>query len=145
MSDHSERWVLNRLIEMCRDEEESLRYLADHVKDPAMKRLLADLAERRASFATDLVPHAQRLGGFEPHDGTARGAWHRRWRSIRESWTRQDDRSLIAEAQQEEQRVLAMYGGALDQILPPGTRDLVEHQANEIKRDFGQVQAFLTH
>ena len=145
MSDHSERWVLNRLIEMCRDEEESLRYLADHVKDPAMRTLLADLAERRARFATDLVPHAHRLGGFEPHDGTTRGAWHRRWRSIRESWSRQDDKSLIAEAEQEEQRVLAMYGGALDQILPPGTRDLVEHQANEIKRDHGQVQAFLTH
>lgn len=145
MNDHSERWVLNRLIEMCRDEEESLRYLADHVKDPAMKSLLSALAERRARFASDLVPHAQRLGGFEPHDGTTRGAWHRRWRSIRESWTRQDDKSLIAEAEQEEQRVLAMYGGALDQILPPGTRDLVEHQANEIKRDYGQVQAFLTH
>ena len=145
MSDHSERWVLNSLIEMCRDEEESLRYLADHVKDPSMKTLLADLAARRARFAADLVPHAQRLGGFEAHDGTARGAWHRRWRSIRETWTRQDDHSLIAEAEQEEQRVLAMYGGALDQILPPSTRDLVEHQANEIKRDHGQVQAFLTH
>ena len=145
MSDHNERWVLNRLIEMCRDEEESLRYLADHVKDPTLKSMLSGLAERRARFAADLVPHAQRLGGSEPHDGTARGAWHRRWRSIRETWTRQDDRSLIAEAEQEEQRVLAMYGGALDQILPPGTRDLVETQANEIRRDHGQVQAFLTH
>ena len=143
MSDHSERWVLNRLIEMCRDEEESLRYIADHVKDPTMKALLSGLAERRARFATDLVPHAQRLGGFEAHDGTTRGAWHRRWRSIRETWTKPDDRSLLAEAEQEEQRVLAMYGGALDQILPPGTRDLVETQANEIRRDQGQVQALL--
>jgi uncharacterized protein (TIGR02284 family) len=145
MSDHNERWVLNRLIEMCKDEEESLRYLADHVQNPAMKTLFTELADRRARFATELVPHAQRLGGFEPHDGTARGAWHRRWRSLRDALVKQDDRAIAAEAEQEEQRVLAMYGGALDQILPPGTRDLVEAQAEEVRRNHGQVQAYLTH
>jgi uncharacterized protein (TIGR02284 family) len=143
MADHNERWVLNRLIEMCRDEEQSLRYLADHVKDPVMKTLLGGLAARRAAFAADLVPHAQRLGGFEPHDGTTRGAWQRRWRALRDSLVRQDDRARIAEAEQGEQRVLAMYGGALDQILPPGTRDLVEHQAAEVRRAHGEVRALL--
>ena len=143
MADHSERWVLNRLIEMCRDEEQSLRYLADHVKDPVMKELLGGLAQRRAAFAADLVPHAQRLGGFEPHDGTRRGVWQRRWRALRDSIVRQNDRARIAEAEQEEQRVLAMYGGALDQILPPGTRELVEHQAAEVRRAHGEVQALL--
>ncbi|HXT69760.1 MAG TPA: PA2169 family four-helix-bundle protein [Vicinamibacterales bacterium] len=145
MSDHSERWVLNRLIEMCKDEEESLRHIADQLKDPQMKSVMSGLADRRALFASELVPHAQRLGGSEAHDGTARGAWHRRWRAIRDMWAHQDDRSLIAEAEQEEQRVLAMYGGALDQIFPPGTRKLIETQASEIRRDCGQVQAYLTH
>lgn len=143
MSDHSERWVLNRLIEMCRDEEESLRYIADHVESPSLKSMFSELAQRRARFAQELVPHAQRLGGFEAHDGTARGAWHRRWRTIRETWSRQDDKSLVAEAEQEEQRMLAMYGGALDQILPPGTRDLVQTQANQVRFDHGQVQALV--
>ena len=141
MADHSERWVLNRLIEMCRDEEQSLRYLADHIKDPAMKAMLGNLASRRASFASELVPHAQRLGGFEPHEGTAWGAWQRRWRAVRDSLIAQDDRARMAEAGQEEQRVLAMYTGALDQILPPGTRDLVEHQEAEVRRAHQEVQS----
>lgn len=143
MADHSERWVLNRLIEMCRDEEHSLRYLAGHVKDPTMREMLVRLAERRAAFATELVPHAQRLGGFEPHDGTRRGAWYQRWRAMRDSVLSQDDRARMAEAEQEEQRVLGMYGGALDLILPPGTRDLVEHQEAEIRRSRVEVQALL--
>jgi len=145
MADHNERWVLNRLIEMCRDEEQTLRYLSDRVEDPSVRRLLAGLAQRRARFAADLVPHAQRLGGYEPHDGTRRGAWHRRWMSLRDSLLRADDQRRVAEAEYEEQRILTMYDGALEEILPPDTRSVVEHQAAETKRDHDQVQAFLTH
>ena len=145
MAEHNERWVLNRLIEMCRDEEESLRYLASRVKDPAMKLQLFTLADRRAQFAVDLVPHAQRLGGSEPHDGTQRGAWQRRWRAIRDHLGRRDDRARLAQAQHEEKRVLAMYGGALDQILPPGTRDLVERQEADVRRTQTHISAFLSH
>ena len=48
MGDHSERWVLNRLIEMCRDEEQSLRHLAERIKDLDTRRMLFNLADRRA-------------------------------------------------------------------------------------------------
>ena len=145
MGDHSERWVLNRLIEMCRDEEQSLRHLAERIKDLDTRRMLFSLADRRAQFAADLVPHAQRLGGFEAHDGTSRGAWVRRWRALRDTLLRHSDDAMVAEARQEEKRVLVMYGGALDAILPPGTRDLVEHQAAEIRRDRGEMRTRLTH
>lgn len=145
MPDRNERWVLNRLIEMCRDEEQSLRYFADRVNDPAMKSLLTNLADRRSRFAMELVPHAQRLGGFEPQGGTTRGALQRRWRALRDSLVRKDDRAVVAEAELEEQRVLAMYGGALDQILPPGTRDLVEKQEAEVRRTHEQVHALVGH
>ena len=145
MSEHNERWVLNRLIEMCRDEEESLRYLASGVRDPVRKLQLFSLADRRAQFAADLVPHAQRLGGWAPHDGTARAAWSRRWRTIRDAFRRQDDRARMTKAQHEEERILAMYGGALDRILPPGTRDLVERQEADVRRSHGQMKEYLTH
>lgn len=145
MSDRNEHWVLNRLIEMCRDEEQTLRYLADRIKGPVARTLLADLAERRARFAADLVPHAQRLGGFRAQDGTSRGVWHRRWMAVRDAIVRLDDRARIEEAEQEERRVLDMYGGALDSLLPPETRDLVEHQLEETRRAHDQVQALLTH
>ena len=65
MADHNERWVLNHLIEMCRDEELTLRFAAEHVTNPAVRTLFGDLASRRAEFAAQLVPHAERLGGTD--------------------------------------------------------------------------------
>ena len=87
MPDRSERWLLNRLIAMCRDEELTLRYVADHVKAPEAKAFILDLASRRSQFASDLTPHAQRLGGFDAADGTTRGTLHRRWMAIRHALT----------------------------------------------------------
>ena len=145
MTDRTERAVLNHLIETCKDAERGFRHVAGHATDPVLKGFFLDIASQRAQFAADLLPHAQRLGGSEPHDGTARGTWVRRWRSLRDSIVHHDDQARMAEAEQEEQRVLAMYGGALDEILPPGTRDLVEYQATEIRKDHGTVQARLAH
>ena len=75
MADHDERWVLNHLIEMCRDEELTLRYAADHVKDPSVKTLFVELASQRAQFAADSVPAcraARRRPGGRRHG--SRGA-----------------------------------------------------------------------
>jgi hypothetical protein len=83
MADHNERWALNHLIEMCRDEELALRYAADHVRNPTVKTLLVELASQRARFAADLLPHAQRLGGASAADSTTRGALHRGWVAVK--------------------------------------------------------------
>ena len=82
MADHNERWVMNHLIEMCRDEELVLRYAADQVKAPSVKTLLGELASPRAQFAADLLPYAQRLGGQHVGRGTTRGALHRAWMAM---------------------------------------------------------------
>ncbi len=79
MADHNERWVLNHLIEMCRDEELTLRYAADHVTDRSVKTLFVELASQRAQFAADLLPHAQRRVGASAAYGTTRVALHRGW------------------------------------------------------------------
>ena len=62
MADHSERWVLNHLIEMCRDEELALKYAADHVKDPSVKKVFEELAAQRSGVR----------GGPSPARTTAR-------------------------------------------------------------------------
>ena len=99
MADHNERWVLNHLIEMCRDEELALRYAADHVKDPSVKALFVELASQRAQFAADLSPHAARLGGGQATDGTTRGALHRGWMALKGTLSGSRDRAMISEAE----------------------------------------------
>src|SRR6185295_5116642 len=83
MTDRSERAVLNHLIETCKDAERGYRHIADHTADAAIKSLFLDLAWQRAKFASDLLRHAQRLGGASAHEGTAAGALHRTWFDLR--------------------------------------------------------------
>ena len=145
MADRNERWVLNHLIEICRDEELTLRYAADHVKDPSVKALFVELASRRAQFAADLLPHAQRLGGGEAADHTTRGALHRRWMAIKGALIGYSDRAIIADAEHDEDLALATYENALDDMLPPTARELVERQRAEIRLAHDRVRAFLSH
>ena len=145
MADHNERWVLNHLIEMCRDEELALRYAADHVKDLSVKTLLVELASQRAQFAADLLPHARRLGGAEAADGTTRGTLHRGWMALKATLSRPSDWAMITEAEHSEALALAAYEHALDDMLPLTARDVVERQRAEIRLAHDRVRAFLSH
>ena len=145
MADHNERWVLNHLIEMCRDEELALRYAADHVKDPSVKTLFVELASQRARFAADLLPHAQRLGGAEAADRTTNGALHRGWMAVKAALSGFSDQAIITEAEHSEALALAAYEDALDDMLPPTARDLVERQRAEIRLARDRVHSLASH
>lgn len=145
MADHNERWALNHLIEMCRNEELALRYAANHVKDPSVKTLFVELASQRARFAADLLPHAQRLGGAEAADGTTRGTLHRGWMALKAALSGSTDRAMITEAKHSEDLALAAYQQALDDMLPPTARDLVERRRAEIRLAHDRVRSLLSH
>ena len=145
MADHNERWVLNHLIEMCKDEELTLRYAADHVQNPTVKTLLMELASQRAQFAGDLLPYAQRLGGAEAADGTTRGALRRARVGLKAMLNRSSDRAMITEAEHSEALALDAYEHALADMLPPTARDVVERQCAEIRLAHDRVQGFLSH
>ena len=145
MADHDERWVLNRLIEMCRDEQLALRFAADHVKDASVKAFFVELASQRAQFAADLLPHAQRLGGAEAADGTPRGALHRGWMAVKAALSGASDRAMITEAENSEDLALAAYENALDDMLPPTAGDVVERQRAEIRLAHDRVHSLLSH
>ncbi len=90
MTDRSERAVLNHLIETCKDAERGFRHVAEHATDPAVKSLFLDIASQRARFASDLLPHAQRLGGANATEGTSAGTLHRTWIDLRSAISRGD-------------------------------------------------------
>ena len=146
MADHNERWVLNHLIEMCKDEELVLRHAADHVQEASVRTLLMELALQRARFAEDLLPHAQRLGGAETaEEGTTLGALHRFWMAVRDTLMGHSDRRAITEAEHVENLALATYEKALNEMLPPTARDVIERQSAEIRQAHDRVRTLLSH
>ena len=134
MTDRSERAVLNHLIETCKDAERGFRHVAQHATDPVLKSLFLDIASQRARFAADLLPHAQRLGGPNAHDGTTAGALHRTWIDLRSAISRGDPAAAIHEAERGEHFSRDVYQSALDGMLPPIARELVEAQYAELHK-----------
>jgi uncharacterized protein (TIGR02284 family) len=134
MPDRTERAVLNHLIETNKDAERGFRHVATHVTDPTMKTLFLDIASQRAKFAADLLPFAQRLGGADAHEGSAAGALHRTWIDLRSAIFRNDTTAIVHEAERGESFSRDVYQDALDGILPPTARELVENQYAELQR-----------
>jgi len=134
MTDRSERAVLNHLIETCKDAERGFRHVAAHASDPAVKSLFLDIASQRERFAAALLPYAQRLGGANAHEGTAAGALHRTWIDLRSAIFRNDPVAIVHEAERGETFSRGVYEDALDGLLPPTARELVEHQYAELRR-----------
>jgi uncharacterized protein (TIGR02284 family) len=145
MADHNERWVLNHLIEMCRDEERTLRFAAEHVSDQTVRTLFGELAARRAEFAAQLVPHAQRLGGADASEGTTRGALHRRWVALKDTLLGHNEMTLIQDAESLERDTLLSFEDALKDLLPPTSRDLIERQCDELRKSHERVRSLLMH
>ena len=134
MTDRSERAVLNHLIETCKDAERGFRHVAGQATDPVLKSLFLDIASQRAHFAADLLPHAQRLGGANAHDGTTAGALHRTWIDLRSAISRGARLAAIYEAERGEHFSRGVYRNALEGMLPPLTRELVEAQYAELRK-----------
>ena len=134
MTDRSERAVLNHLIETCKDAERGFRHVAEHATDPAVKSLFLDIASQRARFAADLLPYAQRLGGAAAHEGTAAGALHRTWIDLRSAIFRNDSRAIVHEAERGETFSRGVFENALEGILPPTAREVVEAQYAELRK-----------
>ena len=132
MTDRSERAVLNHLIETCKDAERGFRHVAEHAKNPAIKSLFLDIASQRARFAADLLPHAQRLGGANAGNGTAAGALHRTWIDLRSAICRGEADAMLHEAERGESFSRGVYQDALDGILPPTAREVIESQYREL-------------
>jgi uncharacterized protein (TIGR02284 family) len=143
MTEQTERDVLNRLIQTCRDGELGFRYAANHVRDPEVKALFLELASQRDRFAGEILPHAQRLGGATAPEGSVAGALHRGWMTLKDSMGSHEDAVIIREAERGERIALGAYEEALDGMLPPTTRDVVERQYAYIRHSFNRVHALM--
>ena len=134
MTESSPRAVLNSLIETCKDAERGLLHAAELVKDPALKTFFIDTARRRALFAAELVPHAQRMGGADTADGTTGATLHRKWMGVRSALSGNDDGAVVAEAARGDSVSVLAFKNAVEGSLPPTVRDLVERGYDDVRQ-----------
>ena len=145
MAQRTERVVLNELIETCKDGELGFANAADHVREPELQGLFRTLSAERARFAVDLLPHAQRLGGAAAHDGTGAGALHRRWMDVRSAVSGHDDGAIVTETLRGDRVTISAYKDALQGVLLPETRELIEKQFAQIEQDHDLLSQHVPH
>ncbi len=138
MTDHSEHAVVNHLVETCRDGERGFRLATELVTAPDLKVLFAELASERRSFADELLPHAQRLGGAAPQEQTTLGSLHRGWMAM-EAALLKDDTVILQEVDKGNRATLDVYFDAIAGLLPPDTRDVVERQFQQLQLSYAKV------
>jgi uncharacterized protein (TIGR02284 family) len=141
MADQTPRVVLNHLIETCRDSERGYRAAADLVASQTLNAQFLEMAEERARFVEELLPHAQRLGGDEAGDGTTVASLHRRWMDLKARLTQHDDHAVFAEVLRGDGVTLRAYETALGEMLPESVRDVVERQDQKIREVHARLEA----
>lgn len=141
MAERTERDVLHRLIDICRDGERGFRAAADNVRDPTLKALFTGLATQRKRFAEELLPHLQRLGGSPNGEGTNAGAFHRKWMVLKGLVPGDHDHHIITEAERGEQVALDAYEDALNGMLPPTVTEVIEAQREALLEATDRIRA----
>jgi uncharacterized protein (TIGR02284 family) len=142
MAERTELTVLRHLIETCKDAERGFRTAAELVHDPALRHLFLDLTDQRARLVSELLPYLHRVGGQDVVDGTAAGTLHRRWMGIKDMMSGHRDSATLAEAERGERLTTAAYRDALEGMLSPTLRDVIERQQAEVQQADERIRAF---
>lgn len=141
MTYDSERTVLQHLIEVCRDGERGFRAAADSISRADFRALFLELADERARFASDLLPHLHRMGGYIDTEGTNTGALHRGWMALRGLVPGDHDHAIVVETERGERAALSAYDRALGGMLPLTVDWLVEAQREAVRKAHERVAA----
>lgn len=134
--------TLQKLIEISRDGQQGYREAAEHVKDHRLKQLLSEVSLERAKFAGDLESEAVRWG--EPdveRSGTAMGAIHRGWTSVKANLGGSDD-TILSSIETGDTAAQKQYDEVIrDGKLPDDIVGIVRNQAQAIVGSLDRVRA----
>jgi uncharacterized protein (TIGR02284 family) len=132
--------VLKDLVECCKDGEYGFRECADQAEREDLKSMFRQRAEDCRRGAQELNDCIRQYGGSTEDGGSAMGAMHRGWVSIKSKLTTYDDKAVLEECERGEDNAKARYTKALQKNLPSDVRMVVERQMQGVQRNHDQVK-----
>lgn len=133
--------VLNELIETSKDGEKGFLKAAEDAHDAELKSFFAECAQRCREGAAELQAQVRGHGGSPEKSGSAAGALHRGWISLREAVSSRDDKAILEECERGEDYAKAQYRKALERNLPPDSRVIVERQYQGVLVNHDRVRS----
>jgi uncharacterized protein (TIGR02284 family) len=132
--------VLQDLVECSKDGEYGFRECAEQAKSADLKAMFTRMADECRQAAQELNDHIRRHGGTTEDGGSAMGAMHRGWVSIKSKLTTYDDKAVLTEAERGEDNAKARYKKALEKNLPADCRTLVERQYQGVMQHHDRIK-----
>jgi uncharacterized protein (TIGR02284 family) len=132
--------VLKDLVECCKDGEYGFRECAEQATSPQLKSTFLQRADDCRRGAQELNDCIRQYGGTAEEGGSALGAMHRGWVSIKSKLTTYDDKAVLEEAERGEDNAKARYMKAMQKNLPADVRQVVERQMQGVQRNHDQVK-----
>jgi uncharacterized protein (TIGR02284 family) len=132
--------VLQDLAECSKDGEYGFRECAEQAKRSDLKSLFLQRADDCRGAVQELNEQIRMLGGNVTDHGSAAGAMHRGWVSIKSTLTTYDDKAVLEECERGEDNAKARYAKALKKPLPAGVKLIVERQMQGVQRNHDQIK-----
>jgi uncharacterized protein (TIGR02284 family) len=132
--------ALQDLVECCKDGEYGFRTSAEQAKRQDLKTTFQQRADDCRRGADELNERIRSLGGKTEDSGSALGAMHRGWVSVKSTLSTYDDKAILEECERGEDNAMARYRKALKQDLPAELRQLVERQMQGVQRNHDQIK-----
>jgi uncharacterized protein (TIGR02284 family) len=132
--------ALQDLVECCKDGEYGFRTSAEQAGSADLKSMFMQRADDCRRGADELNQQIRSLGGKAEDSGSALGAVHRGWVSVKSAMTTQDDKAVLEECERGEDNAVARYRKALKQQLPEQVRQIVERQAQAVQRNHDEIK-----
>jgi len=133
--------TLNDLIETCKDGEYGFQTCAEHVQAEELRSVFTQRAAECQRAASELQSLVTQFGGSADEGGSASGAVHRGWVSLRGSLTGYSDQAMLDECERGEDAAVARYRKALkDEDLPESVRSVILRQFQGVQRNHDQIK-----
>lgn len=134
--------MLNDLVENSKDGEYGFRECAEHAKSPQLQQIFASRAQDCRRAADELQQRVVALGGKPEEGGTAMGALHRGWVSVRSTLSTYDDKAMLEECERGEDVAVKKYRTALERSdLPADIRMLLEKHLMGAQKNHDEIKA----
>jgi uncharacterized protein (TIGR02284 family) len=132
--------MLNRLIVVSKDGENSLRAAAEEAYHPALKASLMSYSRFFAEAASELQHAVTDLGGAPKALGTFGNTLHRTWLHLRSVAQGHNEDVLLEEIADDERVVAESLARAVREETPPAVHDLLERQYEGVLKHYGELR-----
>lgn len=131
--------TLNTLIQHVEDARQGYQTAADRVKPDELKQLFQDSARQHAKLEEELQRQVRELGGEPTARGSALGAAHQGWSTVKNAATG-SDKALLTEVIRGEEMVLESYDKALEATLPTDLETTLKRQKSQVQKSLSAVR-----